>query len=128
MMVDEGFGGGDPRIRLAQLSLALQRLARYVVGIRMHTKGMTYEEGVAFFESEALFERVIAEREARRGTSDPTYLVYTLGKMEILALREELRAREGKKFTLKSFHDRLLSFGMPPIPVVREGLLAAEGK
>jgi uncharacterized protein (DUF885 family) len=124
MMVDEGFGGGDPRVRLAQLDLALQRLARYVVGIRMHTMGMRYEEGIAFFEKEALFERVNAEREAARGTADPTYLVYTLGKMQILSLREELREREGRSFSLKRFHDRLLSFGMPPLPIVREAFLA----
>ena len=123
MMLDEGFGGNNPKLRLAQLNLALLRLARYLVGLRMHTGGMTYEQGVQFFMSEGYQERVNAEREARRGTLDPTYLVYTLGKMEILKLREEWKTRLGASFNLGEFHDRLLSFGMPPIKIIRLAML-----
>jgi uncharacterized protein (DUF885 family) len=128
MMLDEGFGGNNPKLRLAQLNLALLRLCRYLVGLRLHTAGMTYEQGVDFFMREGYQERVNAEREARRGTLDPTYLVYTLGKMQILALREEYRLRMGASFNLGDFHNRLLSYGMPPVKIVRLAMLGeAEG-
>jgi uncharacterized protein (DUF885 family) len=123
MMLDEGFGGNNPKLRLAQLNLALLRLCRYLVGLRMHTAGMTYEQGVEFFIRQGYQERVNAEREALRGTMDPTYLVYTLGKMEIMKLREEWKTRLGTSFQLGEFHDRLLSFGMPPIKVIRLAML-----
>ncbi|HEX7998403.1 MAG TPA: DUF885 domain-containing protein [Pyrinomonadaceae bacterium] len=123
MMLDEGFGGNNPKLRLAQLNLALLRLCRYVVGLRLHTQGMTYEEAVNFFVREGYQERVNAEREARRGTIDPTYLVYTLGKMEIIRLRDEWRERMGQSFRLGEFHDRLLSYGMPPIKIIRLAML-----
>ncbi|HEX8144733.1 MAG TPA: DUF885 family protein [Pyrinomonadaceae bacterium] len=125
MMLDEGFGGNNPRLRLAQLNAALLRLCRYVVGLRLHTQGMSYEEGVDFFMREGYQERVNAEREARRGTVDPTYLVYTLGKMEIIRLREEWRARMGPSFNLGEFHDRLLSYGMPPVKIIRQAMLGS---
>jgi len=89
----------------------------------MHTGGMSYEQGVEFFMREGYQERVNAEREARRGTMDPTYLVYTLGKIEILKLREEWKTRLGASFSLGEFHDRLLSFGMPPVKVIRLAML-----
>ncbi|MDX6695004.1 MAG: hypothetical protein QOF02_2607 [Blastocatellia bacterium] len=123
MLLDEGFGGNNPKLRLAQLNLALLRLCRYVVGLRLHTQGMSYDEGVNFFMREGYQERVNAEREARRGTLDPTYLVYTLGKMEIIKLREEWKARAGEAFRLGEFHDRLLSYGMPPIKIIRLAML-----
>jgi uncharacterized protein (DUF885 family) len=123
MMLDEGFGGNNPKLRLAQLQAALSRLCRYLVGLRMHTGGMSYEGGVEFFMREGYMERVNAEREARRGTLDPTYLIYTLGKMEILKLREEYRARAGASFRLGEFHDRLLAYGSPPVRILRMALL-----
>src|SRR5918912_1649150 len=123
MMLEEGFGGNNPKLRLAQLERALLRLCRYVVGIRLHTSGMSYEEGVGFFMREGYQERINAEREARRGTVDPTYLVYTLGKMQILKLREEYKARMGASFNLGAFHDRLLSYGMPPVKIIRLAML-----
>ncbi|HEY0080207.1 MAG TPA: DUF885 family protein [Pyrinomonadaceae bacterium] len=128
MMLDEGFGGNNPKLRLAQLQLALLRLCRYLVGLRMHTQGMSYEEGVEFFMREGYQQRVNAEREARRGTMDPTYLVYTLGKMEILKLREEWRRQMGTSFRLGDFHDRLLSYGSPPVRVARMALLGDAGR
>jgi uncharacterized protein (DUF885 family) len=126
MMLDEGFGGNNPKLRLAQLDAALLRLCRYVVGLRLHTAGMSYEEAVNFFMREGYQARTNAEREARRGTLDPTYLVYTLGKMEILRLREEWRRQLGDSFRLGDFHDRLLSYGMPPIKVLRMAMLGDE--
>ncbi|HEY0378109.1 MAG TPA: DUF885 family protein [Pyrinomonadaceae bacterium] len=127
MMLDEGFGGNNPKLRLAQLNMALLRLCRYLVGLRLHTQGMSYEQGVEFFMSEGYQERVNAEREARRGTLDPTYLVYTLGKMQILKLREDYRRREGASFNLGAFHDRLLSYGMPPVKIIRLAMLGEAG-
>src|SRR5436853_5970727 len=104
MMLDEGYGGNNPKLRLAQLQAALARLCRYLVGLRLHTAGMSYEQGVDFFMREGYQERVNAEREARRGTVDPTYLVYTLGKMQIMKLREEYKASMGASFRLREFH------------------------
>ena len=123
MMLDEGFGGNNPKLRLAQLDAALLRLCRYVVGLRLHTAGMTYPEAVEFFVREGYQARTNAEREARRGTMDPTYLVYTLGKMEILNLRDEWRRQLGDSFRLGDFHDRLLSYGMPPVRILRMAML-----
>ena len=127
MMIEEGFGGNNPKLRLAQLDAALLRLCRYVIGIRMHTAGMSYDEAVEFFMREGYQARTNAEREARRGTLDPTYLVYTLGKMEIIRLREEWRSRMGDSFRIGDFHDRLLSYGMPPVKILRMAMLGDEG-
>ncbi|MGH9580262.1 MAG: DUF885 domain-containing protein [Terriglobales bacterium] len=130
MMIDEGYGrhpdGNQEdflKLRLAQLQDALLRNARFVVGMEMHTGKMTYKQGVEFFRREAYQPQVSAERETRRGTSDPTYLIYTLGKLEILELREEYRKRLGEKFTLQEFHDRFLGQGPVPIKIVRRALL-----
>ena len=123
MMLEEGYGEGDPKLLLSQLHEALLRLCRYIVGIRMHTRGMSLEEGITFFEREGYQERVNAEREAMRGTSDPTYLVYTLGKLQLLKLREDYRKKVGDQFNLKEFHDRFLGFGYPPIKLIREEML-----
>jgi len=123
MMLEQGYGEGDPRLLLFQLQAALLRLCRYIVGIRMHTRGMTLEEGIKFFENEGYMEHVNAEREALRGTADPTYLVYTLGKLQVLKLREDYRRKMGDNFNLKEFHDRFLSFGYPPIKLIREEIL-----
>ncbi len=123
MMVEQGFGGGDPRVELAQLDLALQRLGRFVVGLSLHTQGMTYDDAVKVFEDRCWMSPVNAAREARRGTLDPTYLVYTLGKWRILELREELRQRMGQRFDLRRFHDAFLKQGNSALPVVRAALL-----
>jgi uncharacterized protein (DUF885 family) len=120
LYVDE-MSNAPPELRLHQLSMALLRICRYLAGIQMHAKGMTYEQAVELFVNEGYLERVNAEREARRGTVDPMYLVYTLGKMEILKLRDEYRARTGR--SLREFHNELLRHGYPPLPVVRKILL-----
>jgi uncharacterized protein (DUF885 family) len=123
MAIEEGFGGGDPRFEFAQLDLALQRLGRFVVGISLHTQGMSYDEAVKVFEDRCWMSPVNAAREARRGILDPTYLVYTLGKWRILELREELRNRLGDRFRLKDFHDAFLRQGNSALPVVRAAML-----
>jgi uncharacterized protein (DUF885 family) len=123
MMLEQGYGEGDPKLLLCQLQEALLRLCRYMVGIRMHTRGMTLEEGIAFFEREGYQERANAGREAMRGTSDPTYLVYTLGKLQLLKLREDYQKKVGDQFNLKEFHDRFLGFGYPPIKLIRKEML-----
>ena len=123
MMLDEGYGNGDLKLRLGQLQDALLRDARYIVGIRMHTGGMTYEQGIEFFEKEGYQTRVNAERETRRGASDPTYLVYTLGKLEILKLRADYRKQQGARFRLEDFHNRFLEEGFPPVAIIRRDLL-----
>ncbi|AFE06406.1 hypothetical protein COCOR_05491 [Corallococcus coralloides DSM 2259] len=129
MMLDEGYGGTGPeadRLRLNQLALYLQRLARYVAGLSLHTRGMTYDQAVSLFEKEAYMTRINAEREARRGTSDPTYLVYALGKKMLMELREDAKVKWGKDFTLQRFHDAVVSHGYPPVPVVRQLLLGED--
>lgn len=131
MMLDEGYGGTGrdaDKLRLNQLALYLQRLARYVVGLSLHTRGMTYAQAVAFFEQEAYMERVNAEREAKRGTSDPTYLVYALGKRLLMDLREDAKRQWGKDFTLQRFHDQVVSYGYPPVPIVRRLMLETPAK
>jgi hypothetical protein len=117
MMVDEGFGGGDPRVRLAQLQEALLRDCRYVVGIKLHTQGMTVEDGAKVFVQQGFQEPANGYEESRRGAYNPTYLYYTLGKLEIQALRDEYRTR--KKASLKAFHDAFVAQGGLPIPLVR---------
>jgi hypothetical protein len=123
LAIEQGFGGGDPRYELAQQWLAVQRLGRLIVGISLHTQGMSYGDAETLFREQCWMAPVNAAREARRGTMDPTYLVYTLGKWRILDLREEVRSKLGDRFDLRAFHDALLKQGASPLPVVREGVL-----
>jgi uncharacterized protein (DUF885 family) len=126
MMVDEGLGDGDPKTRLAQLGLALQREARYIVGLREHTQGMTVDEGTRFFVDNAYLPEAVARREAMRGTADPLYGYYTLGKLEVLKLRDDWRRKLGSAYTLQKFHDAFLAHGNAPIAIVRGLLLGAD--
>jgi uncharacterized protein (DUF885 family) len=123
MMLEAGYGQNDPKLRLGQLQDALLRNARYIVGTRMHTGSMSYEEGVEFFMREGYQTRANAERETLRGTSDPTYLYYTLGKLQILKLREDYRRLKGADFSLRAFHDRFMLEGTVPIRLIRRALL-----
>ena len=123
MMLDEGYGNGDPRLRLGQLLDALLRDARYIVGISMHTGKMTFDQAVQFFQTEGYQPQSVAEVETKRGTSDPTYLVYTLGKLKIMKLREDYRQKMGDSFSLQQFHDTFLRQGFPPVKIVRETML-----
>ena len=123
MMIDEGYGGNDLKLRLGQLQDALLRNARFIVGIKMHTGQMTFEQGVDFFVKEGYQTKITGERETKRGTADPTYLYYTLGKLEILKLREDYKKMRGSAFTLEDFHNNFLKYGMPPIKIVRRKML-----
>jgi uncharacterized protein (DUF885 family) len=123
MAIEQGFGGGDPRYELAMLNLALQRIGRYIAGIEMHVHGWDVERATRLFEDECYMARVNAEREARRGTSDPTYLVYTLGKWEIQRLRADAQRAWGDRFVLGDFHDRFLELGRAPLSAIREAML-----
>jgi uncharacterized protein (DUF885 family) len=127
MVLDEGLYKGDPRYRLAQLVDALLRDSRYIVGIRMHTEGMTMDQAREFFVKEGHQVPVVGEMETKRGTGDPTYLMYTLGKLEILRLREDYQRKMGTKFSLQDFHDRFIKAGNPPIRIVRRELMGADG-
>lgn len=124
MMTDRA--KGDPKLRLVQLHDALLRAARYVVGIRMHTQGMTMDQAREFFVKEGFQEPANADRETKRGTMDPTYLVYTLGKLQILALRDDYQKVKGSSFSLKNFHDSFLAQGCAPVSLVREVLLESD--
>jgi uncharacterized protein (DUF885 family) len=126
MMLEEGFGGVDARLRLAQLEEALLRDARYIVGIKLHTAGWTVEQGAKFFEEKAFQEPANAYEEARRGAYNPTYLYYTLGKLQIYKLREDYRRSRGTSYSLNGFHDELLEQGGIPIKIIRRILLRGD--
>ena len=126
MMVEEGFGNGNPRSRLAQLEEALLRDARYVVGIKLHTAGWTVEQGAKFFQEKAFQEPASAYEEARRGAYNPTYLYYTLGKLQIYNLREDYRKSKGSGYTLQGFHDLFVKQGSIPIKLIRRILLPGD--
>lgn len=123
MMIDEGYGKDDPELRVGQLLDALLRNCRYIVGIEMHTGKRTFEQGIDFFVKQGYMSHDYAERETKRGTSDPTYLVYTLGKLEILKLREDYRQKMGKDFSLEEFHNQFMQQGGVPIKLIRHAML-----
>lgn len=127
MMLDEGLHDDDPKYRLAQLQMALMRACRYLVGIRMHTRKMTVEEAEAFFQANAFMTPHNAEVESFRGTEDPGYLRYQLGKLMILKLREDVRKQQGDKFDLGKFHDAFLREGAIPIRLIRRDMLRSDG-
>jgi uncharacterized protein (DUF885 family) len=126
MMVDEGFGDGSPQIRLAQLSDALLRDCRFVVGIKLHTEGWTVEQGKKFFEEQGFIEADAAFQESRRGTYNPTYLYYTLGKLQIYKLRADCRKAVGNEFSLLKFHDDFVRQGGVPIKLIRKIMLPGD--
>jgi uncharacterized protein (DUF885 family) len=126
MMLDEGYGGGNPKLRIGQLQDALLRNARYIAGIEMHTGKMTLAQATEFFIKQGHQTAAIADQEAKRGTADPTYLVYTLGKLEIMKLRADYKQKVGASFTLQQFHDEFMKQGAPPIPIVRRVMLGSD--
>jgi uncharacterized protein (DUF885 family) len=126
MMIEAGFGRTDYGIQLGQLAEALIRLARFVVCIKLHAEDMSVEQGVRFFRDEAFLEEMSARREAERGTFDPTYLVYSVGKLMLLKLRQDVKQQQGKSFSLRGFHDTLLSNGTAPFWLHRQLMLGAE--
>jgi uncharacterized protein (DUF885 family) len=114
MMMEAGFRRGDTTLRLGQLAEALVRLARFVVAIRLHCEDLSVEQGMRFFRDEAFLEEATARREAERGTFDPTYLVYSVGKLMLLKLRRDYKDRLEGKFSLRAFHDAVLAQGNAP--------------
>ena len=129
MMLDEGYQtpGSDDRerklIRLGQLQDALLRNARFVVGIKMHTEGWTTDQAEQFFVTEGYQSPTAAKVETKRGTADATYLYYTLGKLEIMKLRQDAEKKQGAAFTLQGFHDSFMKQGPVPIRIVRQAML-----
>jgi len=132
MMLDEGYGqpGTGAKdaleakfIRLGQLQDALLRNARFIVGIEMHRGKMTFDQAAEFFVKEGFQSKQVGLVETKRGTGDPTYLYYTLGKLEILKLREDVMKKEGSAFSLEQFHNNFMKQGFPPIKIVRQAML-----
>ena len=133
MMLDEGFGANDFRgqadiiraakYRLAQSDEALLRLCRLCVSIKSHCQGMSVEEATKFFEENCYYEHKPAHQEAVRGTFDPGYLYYTLGKLQILKLRHDYQREEGAGYSLRKFHDEMLRHGAPSLRLLRELML-----
>jgi uncharacterized protein (DUF885 family) len=140
MMIDEGYGGATTstpseddvkraaKYRMAQADEALLRLCRLCVSIKMHTQNMSIDDATKFFQENCYYEEKPARQEAIRGTFDPLYLSYTLGKLEILKLRDDYKMQEGDEFSLQQFHNELLSHGMPPIRLLREIMLKDQSK
>ena len=134
MLLDEGFGAAKQnasheeqlraaKYRLAQSDEALLRLCRLCCSIKMHTQGMSVDDATRFFVDNCYYEEKTARQEAIRGTFDPGYLNYTLGKLMILKLRADWQAQEGARYSLQRFHDELLRYGSPPLPLLRERML-----
>jgi uncharacterized protein (DUF885 family) len=140
MMIDEGFGGATSstpseedakraaKYRMAQADEALLRLCRLCVSIKVHTQKMSIDEAAKFFQDNCYYEQKPARQEAIRATFDPAYLNYTLGKLQILKLRDDYKAQQGDDFSLQKFHNELLSHGMPPIRLLREIMLKDQSK
>ena len=123
MMADAGLRGDTPEVRIGQLSNALLRNVRYLSAIGLHTGAMTVEESERMFVEKGLQSAATARQQAVRGTFDPAYLNYTLGKLMIRKLRDDWSAKHGGRESWKAFHDQILSFGGPPIPLVRRKML-----
>ncbi|WP_396168978.1 DUF885 domain-containing protein [Flavobacterium sp.] len=128
MMLDAGFGNsGDPikaaKYRMAQSGEALLRLCRLCVSVKTHCYGMNVDDATKFFMNNWYQGEKSSSQEALRGTYDPGYLFYTLGKLQILKLQEDYKKQEGDNYSLQKFNDAMLDNGMPPIQIMRELLL-----
>ena len=140
MMIEQGYGGATgaspseedtkraAKYRMAQADEALLRLCRLCVSIKMHTQNMSVDEATKFFQDNCYYEEKPARSEAMRGTYDPGYLNYTLGKLQILKLRDDYKVQQGDEFSLQKFHNELLDHGMPPIRLLREIMLKDKNK
>jgi uncharacterized protein (DUF885 family) len=123
---DEGFKREDPRYRLAQTSEALTRICRMIVGLRLHSGDWTIDQAAEFFEREAHLPAPAARQEAVRGTYDPTYGGYFLGKLAALKLRHDYAAAQGDRFDLREFHERVMTNGIAPWWAHRQLLLPGD--
>ena len=126
-MLDQGYGGGDPRVEFGVMRWALVRACRFQVGLRVHARGMSMDDAIRFFVENAGMERANAEREAYRAAFDPTYIIYTLGALQIRKLRDDVARAEGKGFRLADFHAKILSQGSLPVALLRRLLLGDDG-
>ena len=134
MMLDEGYAAPPANatpeqiresklIRLGQLQDALLRNARFINSIKLHTGQFTFDQAVDFFVSDGYQSRSIGLVETKRGTADATYLYYTLGKLQIMKLREDMKQKQGAAFNLQDFHNNLMKQGFAPIKIVRKAML-----
>jgi len=123
MMIEAGFRRRDPTIRLGQLAESLVRLARVIVSVRLHCEDLSVEQGMRFFRDEAFLEEATARREAERGTFDPGYLLYSVGKLMMLKMRRDFKEQQGGKYSLRAFHDTVLAQGNAPFRAHRQLLL-----
>ncbi len=126
MMWEAGLGDGDPETHIGQLLAALLRNVRYLAAIGMHTGRMTVAEAEQMFRDEGYQDAGTARQQASRGTFDPAYLNYTMGKLMIRKLREDWTATRGGREAWQKFHDEFLTFGGPPIPLVRQAMMGKE--
>jgi uncharacterized protein (DUF885 family) len=126
MMWEAGLGNGDPETHIGQLLNALLRNVRFLSAIGMHTGAMTVEESERMFREQGFQDAGTARQQAARGSFDPAYLNYTMGKLIIRKLREDWTASRGGKQAWQSFHDEFLKYGGPPIPLVRKAMLGAD--
>ena len=128
MMWDAGLGNGDPETHIGQLSNALLRDCRFLSAIGMHTGRMTQEDSFRMFRESCYQDEGNARQQAARGTYDPAYLNYTMGKLLIRRLRDDWVRTRGGRRAWKAFHDRFLSFGGPPIPLVRAQMMGGPAR
>jgi uncharacterized protein (DUF885 family) len=140
MMIDQGYGAPASKTpspeeqkraakyRMAQADLSMLRLCRLCSSIKMHTQNMSVDDATKFFQDNCYYEEKPARSEAMRGTFDPGYLSYTLGKLQILKLRSDYEAQQGKEFSLLKFHNELLNHGTPPVRLLREIMLKDKAK
>jgi hypothetical protein len=126
MVLEAGLGGGELEMEIGQLSNALLRNVRFLSAIGLHTEGMTVAESERMFREQAFQDPGNARQQAARGTYDPAYLNYTMGKLMIKKLREDWTSNRGGRTAWKKFHDAFLSYGGPPIPLVRRAMLGTD--
>lgn len=126
LMWEAGLGDNSPEMHIGQLTEALLRNARFLSAIGLHTRGMTVAESIKLFREQGHQDDGTSEQQAKRGTFDPAYLNYTLGKLMIRKLRDDWAATHGGRASWRGFHDQFLSFGGPPIPLVRKAMLGGD--
>ncbi|MEZ5994764.1 MAG: DUF885 domain-containing protein [Hyphomonadaceae bacterium] len=126
MMWDAGLGDGDPAVHIGQISNALRRDCRFLSAIGMHTGEMTLEQSRQMFMEQCYQDEGNSRQQAARGAYDPAYLNYTMGKLLIRRLRDDWTASRGGREGWRAFHDEFLSYGGPPIPLVRARMMGGE--
>jgi uncharacterized protein (DUF885 family) len=116
------------KYRMAQADEAMLRYCRLCAAIKMHTENLSVDDATKFFRENCYYEEKPARAEAMRGSFDPGYLNYSLGKLQILKLLEDYKAQQGNEFSLQKFHNEMLNHGMPPIRLLRELMLKDKSK